>query len=170
MGAPASDPVAPRGKVELVSEGYGFTEGPQWIPGEQVLRFTDDDTIFEVAADDKVTIFRRPSNNANGLAVDPQGRLLAAEAGARRVTRTERDGEVRTLAARFEGHRLNQPNDIVVRSDGTIYFTDPAFGDDAVADAELDFRGVFRIALDGELTAERRGATHRGSERAGAFS
>jgi gluconolactonase len=99
-----------------------------------------------------------PSNYSNGLAVDPKGRLIAAEADARRVTRTESDGTVTTIAERFHGALLNQPNDIVVRSDGTIYFTDPTFGN-AAAQAELDFRGIFRIAPDGGLTAERRGDT-----------
>lgn len=156
--ASAAGPLTGRGEVELVSDGYGFTEGPQWVPDAGVLRFTAGDTIFEVDADDEVTPFRQPSREANGLALDPQGRLLAAEAQARRVTRTEADGTVTPIADRFEGHQLNQPNDIVVRSDGTVYFTDPTFGDPAVAAAELDFRGVFRISPTGELTAERRGA------------
>jgi gluconolactonase len=153
-----SDPLVGRGEVELVDEGYGFTEGPQWMPNDGVLLFTDDDTIYQVAADDKITVFRMPSNYSNGLAVDPEERLIAAEAGARRVTRTEVDGTVTPIAERFHGAPLNQPNDIVVRSDGTIYFTDPTFGN-AVAQAELDFRGIFRIAPDGGLTAERRGDT-----------
>jgi gluconolactonase len=153
-----SDPLVGRGEVELVDEGYGFTEGPQWMPDEGVLLFTDNDTIHQVAADDEITVFRMPSNYSNGLAVDPKGRLIAAEADARRVTRTESDGTVTTIAERFHGALLNQPNDIVVRSDGTIYFTDPTFGN-AAAQAELDFRGIFRIAPDGGLTAERRGDT-----------
>jgi gluconolactonase len=153
-----SDPLVGRGEVELVDEGYGFTEGPQWMRDEGVLLFTDNDTIYQVAADDEITVFRMPSNYSNGLAVDPEGRLIAAEADARRVTRTESDGTVTTIAERFHGALLNQPNDIVVRSDGTIYFTDPTFGD-AAAQAELDFRGIFRIAPDGGLTAERRGMT-----------
>jgi gluconolactonase len=155
----ASNPLTARGEVELVAEGYGFTEGPQWMPKEKLWLFTDqpDHSIFQVAANNKVTIFRKPSNNANGLAVDQQGRLLAAEADARRVTRTERDGTVKPIATQFEGHRLNQPNDIVVRSDGTIYFTDPAF-ENAVPPNELDFRGIFRISPGGKLIAERRGA------------
>src|SRR5436190_13081649 len=143
-----SDPLAGRGEVELVSQGYGFTEGPQWMPKDEVLRFTADNTIFQVAVNDKVTTFRKPSNGANGLALDPQGRMIAAEADARRVTRTENDGTVTPIATRFEGRRLNQPNDIAVRSDGTIYFTDPAFGD-ADSTAELDFHGIFRIAPSG---------------------
>jgi gluconolactonase len=153
-----SDPLVGRGEVELVDEGYGFTEGPQWMPDDGVLLFTDNDTIYQLAGDDGITVFRMPSNYSNGLAVDPEGRLIAAEADARRVTRTESDGTVTTIAERFHGAPLNQPNDIVVRSDGTIYFTDPTFGN-AVAQAELDFRGIFRIAPDGGLTAERRGDT-----------
>ena len=108
---------------------FAFTEleGPQWMPDDGVLLFTDvsDDTIYQVGADDEITVFRMPSDFANGLAVDPQGRLIAAESGTRRVTRTESDGTVTPIAERFEGARLNQPNDIAVRSDGTIYFTDP---------------------------------------------
>ena len=155
-----SGPLVGLGEVELVDLGYEFTEGPQWMPDDGVLLFTDvdNDTIYQVGADDEVTVFRRPSNFSNGLAVDPKGRLIAAEAGARRVTRTNGDGTVTPIAERFHGTPLNQPNDIVARSDGTIYFTDPTFGI-AVAQAELDFRGIFRIAPDGGLTAERRGDT-----------
>jgi gluconolactonase len=158
-GSTALDPLTGHEELVLVSQGYGFTEGPQWMPKDEVLRFTSppDNTIFQAAVNDKVTTFRKPSNGANGLALDPKGRMIAAEADARRVTRTENDGTVTPIATRFEGHRLNQPNDIAVRSDGTIYFTDPAFGD-ADSTAELDFHGIFRIAPSGGLTAERRGA------------
>ena len=123
--------------------------------GRRVLLFTDLDsnTIYQVAADDEITVFRRPSHYSNGLAVDAEGRLLAAEAGARRVTRTESDGNVTPIAERFHGAPLNEPNDIVVRSDGTIYFTDPTFG---MAAPELDFRGIFRIAP--EAASPRSGA------------
>lgn len=154
-----SDPLVGRAEVELIDEGYGFTEGPQWMPDDGVLLFSDvpGNTIYQVGADDEITVYRRPSRFSNGLAVDPEGRLIVAESGTRRVTRSESDGTVAAIADRFEGARLNQPNDIAVRSDGTIYFSDPLFGD--AAQAELDFRGIFRIAPDGGLTAERRGAT-----------
>jgi gluconolactonase len=157
-----SGPLVGLGELELVESSVPFLEleGPQWMPDEGVLLFSDvsANTIYQVGTDDEITEFRKPSNYANGLAVDPQGRLIAAEAGKRRVTRTESDGSVVSIADHFEGARLNQPNDVTVRSDGTIYFTDPAFGD-ADANAELDFRGVFRIAPDGRLTAEYRGET-----------
>jgi sugar lactone lactonase YvrE len=154
----ALDPLLGRSEVELVDDGYGWSEGPQWMPDAGVLLFTDAnaDAIYQVAARDEVTVFRQPSGYANGLAVDSQGRLLAAEQRSRSVTRTESDGRVIPVADKFEGVRLNRPNDIAVRSDGTIYFTDPLFAD---FEHELDFRGVFRIAPDGGLTAERKGAT-----------
>lgn len=157
-----SGPLVGLGEVELVDDGgFLFTEleGPQWVPDEGVLLFSDvsANTIYQLGADDEITVFRKPSDLSNGLAVDPEGRLIAAESSTRRVTRTEGDGTVTPIADRFEGSRLNQPNDLVVRSDGTIYFTDPLFGE---ADAaELDFRGVFRIAPDGGLTVEYRGDT-----------
>ena len=155
--AAATDgPLVGIGEVELVADGFQFTEGPQWMDDEGVLLFTDAaGTIFQVGTDDEISDFRRPSDGANGLAVDTEGRLLAAESSTRRVTRTESDGTVTPIAEQFEGSPLNQPNDIAVRSDGTIYFTDPYYGDGTT---ELDFHGVFRIAPDGSLTAERRGA------------
>ena len=158
--ANAADPLVGQGEVELVETNLAFIEleGPQWMPDDGVLMFSDvgANTIYQLETGDKITVFRKPSNNSNGLAVDPKGRLIAAESRTRRVTRTERDGTVTSIAERFDGARLNQPNDIAVRSDGTIYFTDPAFGD---VDVAIDFRGVFRIAPDGKLTAEWRGDT-----------
>ena len=154
--AATGDPLVGRGEVELVAEGFQFTEGPQWMEDEGVLLLTDAaGAIFQVGADDEISVFRRPSDAANGLAVDTEGRLLAAERNTHRVTRTDSDGTVTPIAEQFEQVPLNQPNDIAVRSDGTIYFTDPYYGDGTT---ELDFHGVFRIAPDGSLTAERRGA------------
>jgi sugar lactone lactonase YvrE len=157
--APAG-PLDGRSDLEVVETDIAFIEleGPQWLEDEGVLLFSDvsANTIYQLSADDEITVFRKPSHFANGLAVDQKGRLLAAESGTRQVTRTEADGTVTSIAARFEGARLTQPNDITVRSDGSIYFTDPAFGD-AGAQAELDFRGVFRIAPDGSVTAQYRG-------------
>ena len=157
-----SGPLVGLGELELVESSVQFLqlEGPQWIPDDGVLLFSDvsANTIYQLGAGDEITAFRMPTHYTNGLALDPQGRLIAAESASRRVTRTESDGSVVPIAEHFEGARLNQPNDITVRSDGTIYFTDPAFGG-AAAKAELDFRGVFRIAPDGGLTAEYRGKT-----------
>jgi gluconolactonase len=155
--ADPDDPLAGRGELELAAGGFGWAEGPQWKQDEGVLLFTDliDPTIYRLGADGEPAPFRKPSKSANGLAFDPQGRLLVAERETRRITRTESDGTVTTIAESFEGRPLNDPNDLAVRSDGTIYFTDPLYADHPT---ELDFHGVFRIAPDGTLTAERRGA------------
>jgi gluconolactonase len=95
-------------------------------------------------------VFRESSNGANGLAFDAQGRLYSCESATRRVTRTGKSGQVEVLAERWEGKRLNAPNDIVVRKDGQVYFTDPAFGKE-MDSRELDFFGVYHISPKGQL-------------------
>lgn len=148
------DPLADIGEVELVMEGFQFLEGPVWRP-DGVLLFSDipANTIYQLEPPATITSFRNPSGNANGLANDIDGLLLAAEHGNRRVSRTEAGGDVVTVADTYQGDRLNSPNDLAVRSDGTIYFTDPPYGIDP-ADQELAFNGVFRVDPDGTLTAE----------------
>lgn len=159
--------VAPGTGVERVATGFIFTEGPVWVPDGYLL-FSDPNanTIYRWSAADGVSVFRPKSGYAganvgeykqpgsNGLTLDALGRLTAAEHGNRRVTRTEPNGTVTVLADRFEGKRLNSPNDLVYRSDGTLYFTDPAFGLPRVYDdprKELPFQGVYRVA-DGVVT------------------
>ena len=138
--------------VELLATGGRWTEGPVWfgdgryllwsdIPNDRILRW--DETTGGVS------VFRSPSNNANGNTRDRQGRLITCEHGARRVTRTEHDGRITVLMDSFEGKRLNSPNDVVVKSDGTIWFTDPGYGllknyEGAVAPFELP-RNVYRL-------------------------
>ena len=103
-----------------------------------------------------MSVFKENTNAANGITRDPQGRLVACEAGARRVAREERDGSTTVVASTFHGRRLNFPNDIVVKSDGAIYFTDPWSGPAAVqppGDADQSFAGVYRVSPDlGTLT------------------
>ena len=141
--------------VERLATGCHWSEGPVWfgdgrfllwsdIPNDRILRW--DETTGAVSD------FRRPSNHANGLARDRQGRLLACEHLTRRVTRTEYDGRITVLASHFEGRPLNSPNDIVCAHDGAIWFTDPPFGiagwwegEPAVAEQP---HGVYRIAPD----------------------
>jgi gluconolactonase len=117
--------------VEMLASGMRWAEGPVWfgdgryllvsdIPGNRIMRYDEATGAWGV--------FRAPSNFANGLARDAQGRLLACEHGGRRITRTEYDGSITVLADRFEGKRLNSPNDIVCQSNGAIWFTDPPFG------------------------------------------
>ncbi len=136
------------GPVELVSEGYGFTEGPVWMPGEGIL-FSDipANTIYR---GDK-TVYRKPSGHSNGLALDRQGRLITCEHGNRRVARTEKDGSTSVLAETYQGKKLNSPNDLVIRSDGAIFFTDPPYGV-SPQQAELGFSGVYLIDPKGGLT------------------
>jgi gluconolactonase len=136
------------GPVETVGLGFQFTEGPLWLPGTGLI-FSDipADTIYR---GDK-TVFRRPSGKSNGLTLDPQGRLIVCEHENRRVTRTEKDGAVTVLADRYSGKKLNSPNDVVVRSDGMIFFTDPPYGLEG-REPELSHAGVYCIAPDGKLT------------------
>jgi gluconolactonase len=118
-------------KVERIATGTRWNEGPVWfgdgryllwsdIPNNRILKWEE-----ETGA---VSIYRKPSNNANGNTRDRQGRLITCEHDTRRVTRTEYDGSITVIADKFEGKRLNSPNDVVVKSDGSIWFTDPPFG------------------------------------------
>ncbi|MFP4055509.1 MAG: SMP-30/gluconolactonase/LRE family protein [Candidatus Brocadiia bacterium] len=139
-------------EAERVVEGLKFTEGPAWHPDGYLL-FSDipADRIYRWAEGKELAVYRQPSHQANGLAIDPKGRLVACEHGARRVTRTEPDGTVVVLAERYQGKRLNSPNDLALHSDGSIYFTDPPYGVRG-RERELDFQGVYRVAPDGGLT------------------
>jgi len=153
------DPLEGIGTVELVADGFMRTEGPTWRTAEQTLLFSDipDNKIYELTPPDTITVFRDPSGNSNGLDSDADGLLLAAEHGNRQLSRTLRDGTVVTVASEYQGDPLNSPNDIAVRSDGTIYFTDPPHGIDPT-ERVLDFNGLFRVDPAGELTAEWEGA------------
>jgi gluconolactonase len=147
--------VAPGAKLEkLWSEG-SFTEGGA-LAGDGAILFSDiGNRIMRFdPATKAVTVFREPSGRANGLIFDPQGRLVAAEGanagGGRRVSITERDGTVRTLADRYQGKRFNSPNDVAVDRQGRVYFSDPRYvGGEA---RELGFEAVFRIDPDGTVT------------------
>jgi gluconolactonase len=147
------DPIAGIEAVEELSTGYQFTEGPAWFESEQVLRFSDipNSAIHEVSSNDSVSLWRSPTGNSNGIAVDPQGRVVMCEGGARQVTRVDGDpNAATTLVDDYLGDRLNAPNDVIVRSDGTLYFTDPDYGLQA-NDKDLAFQGVFRLEGDGTL-------------------
>lgn len=139
-------------QVEKVAFDFQFTEGPLWHRSGFLL-FSDipANTIYQWIPNEKPRVFRRPSGNANGNTLDREGRLITAEHGNRRVSRTQKDGTVVTLASQYEGKRLNSPNDLVVKSDGSIYFTDPPYGINSEQE-ELGFYGVYRLAPDGTLT------------------
>lgn len=138
--------------VEKVAGNFQFTEGPLWHP-DGFLLFSDipANTIYKWQPNNQIEVFRKPSGNANGNTFDREGRLITAEHSNRRVSRTELDGQVVTLASEYQGKRLNSPNDLVVKSDGSIYFTDPPYGIKS-EQQELDFFGVYRLGTDGTLT------------------
>ena len=118
-------------KVERIASGMRWCEGPVWIGDGRYLLWSDIPNNRIMKWDEetgRVSVFRKPSNNANGNTRDRQGRLLTCEHDTRRVTRTEYDGSITVVADRFEGKPLNSPNDIVCKSDGSIWFTDPPFG------------------------------------------
>jgi len=121
----------PLAAVERLADGCRWAEGPVWFGDQQCLLWSDipNDRILRWdQPSGAVTVFRQKTGNANGNTRDRQGRLVTCEHSGRRVSRTEYDGRITTLADRFEGKRLNSPNDVVVRSDNSIWFTDPPFG------------------------------------------
>jgi len=137
--------------------GVANVEGPLWWREGGYLLFRGTDLKrWKYAPGQAISVFKENTNAANGITRDPQGRLVACEAAARRVTREERDGSMTVVAASFQGRRLNFPNDIVVKSDGAIYFTDPWSGPAAVeppGETDQIFAGVYRVAPDlGKIT------------------
>lgn len=139
------------GDPERVATGFEFTEGPVWHPDGYLL-FSDipANRTYRWDPDGTVSVWREPSGNANGLTLDRQGRVLACEHGNRRVSRVEAGGEAVALAERYEGQRLNSPNDLVVARDGAIYFTDPPYGI-RPEEREQPCNGVYRLRPDGAL-------------------
>ena len=138
--------------IEKVDAGFRFTEGPVWSR-EGFLLFSDvpNNHIRKLAPGERSTVFRDDSHGANGNTYDAQGRLYSCESKTRRVVRLDKKGNIEVLAEKWEGKRLNAPNDIVVRKDGHIYFTDPAFGDQADT-RELSFYGVYHITPKGVMS------------------
>jgi gluconolactonase len=157
------------GRLERVASGFEFTEGPVWSP-DGALLFSSPNTnaIYRWEPRGTVTVFRSKSGygdvdigrfvqpGSNGLTFDPKGLLTICQHGNRRVIRVEPHGNITVLAARYDGRRLNSPNDLVYRSDGTLFFTDPPFGLPGAFDdpkKELPFSGIYQVR-DGELFLE----------------
>jgi gluconolactonase len=144
--------------LELIAKDIVFGEGPVWDRRKKQFFFTDivGDTIWKWAPGDRLEVLLRPTVHANGMTIDLEGRLLVAGWGGRTVFRIEEDGSRSTLASHYDGKQLNSPNDIVVKSDGAIYFTDPPGGMLNVGHTGydlqryLDYSGVFRISPDGK--------------------
>ena len=155
-------------KIEVIGSGFEWAEGPVWIKDGGYLLFSDipRNSVMKWKEGEGVTLFLKPSGytgvvdygrepGSNGLTVDAQGRLVSCEHGDRRVSRLEKDGGKRTLVDNYMGRRLNSPNDLVFKSNGDLYFTDPPYGlpknwDDPRR--ELDFCGVYRLSKDGKVT------------------
>jgi sugar lactone lactonase YvrE len=146
-------------RVEQVASGFQFVEGPVWhadgyllfsdIPANTIYKWTPNVPSFGTP---EAVVYRRPSNHSNGLTLDRDNCLVACE-HERRVSRADPDGTVVPIAERYQGKRLNSPNDVVVKSDGSVYFTDPPYGLPRQKEGkELDYNGVFRLTPDGALT------------------
>ena len=147
--------LAPGATLEKVVGDLKFSEGPAWNPKERFLLFeeTQGNRMMKLDSAGKVTVFREPSGRSNGLAWDPQGRLVVCEGngdGGRRISRTEKNGKVVTLADKYDGKLLNSPNDLAIDGKGRIYFTDPRYNHRE--SMQLDKEAVYRIDPDGKLT------------------
>ena len=146
-------------QVEELGNGYGGdqgpAEGPLWWKEGGYLLFSDihNNRRMKWAAGEGISLFHEPTNRANGLTRDLQGRLIACEHDSRRVTRLENDGSTTVVSNSYQGRQLNRPNDVVVKSDGCIYFTDPWTSPAAANQWDLGFSGVYRVTPDlGTLT------------------
>ena len=143
-------------RLERLYEGCRWAEGPAYFPAGRYLIWSDipNNRLMRYDENDgHVSVFRQPSHNTNGNSVDRMGRLISCEHLGRRVTRTEYDGSITVLADHYQGKRLNSPNDVVVKSDGSIWFTDPAYGIDwdyegERAESEIGACHVYRIDPD----------------------
>lgn len=139
--------------VERVATGFRWAEGPAYFPAGRYLIFSDipNNRMMRLSEDDgHLSVFRSPSLNSNGNTVDKQGRLVSCEHTGRRVTRTEHDGTITVIADKYNGKKLNSPNDVVVASDGSIWFTDPTYGvrgwyEGLHGDIEQDKHNVYRV-------------------------
>jgi gluconolactonase len=167
---PRLDALIPPGSpVERVADGFQWAEGPVWDRSGNALLFSDvpSNAIVRWTRAEGASVFLERSGysgaapftgrepGSNGLAFDAEGRLVFCQHGDRRVVRRERDGSITVLADRYDGRRLNSPNDLTIAANGDVYFTDPPFGLPRSFDdpgKELPFQGVYRIARDGTLT------------------
>lgn len=153
-----SELVDPAAEVEQLATGFLFTEGALWDWRRQCLLFSDlaGDVMRSWSERGGVVEVRKPSGKSNGLTWDNQGRLVACEHVGRRVTRTEADGSITVLASEWDGKPLNSPNDVVVKSDGAIYFSDPPYGlvefYGVPRPQDLPFQGLYRISPEGRLS------------------
>lgn len=152
------DLIGPDARLERIWTGGLWCEGPVWLHDEQALLWSDipNQRVMRWRQAAVVDVWMEPSHFANGHTIDREGRVISCEHGARAVTRREKDGTFTTLADAYEGKRLNSPNDVVVKSDGTIWFTDPPYGilsDYEGYKAESEIGGNYVFRLDPETGA-----------------
>jgi gluconolactonase len=166
---PRFDELVPKdAAIQKLAEGFQWTEGPVWIPGRNFLLFSDipRNAIVQWTESEGERLFMKPAgytgaaprggeSGTNGLTLDGEGRLVMCQHGDRRIVRVEKDGHWTTLVDKYQGKRLNSPNDLVFKSGGDLYFTDPPYGlakgpDDPAR--ELAFCGVYRVSTDGKVT------------------
>lgn len=163
------DVVAPDARIEKIAEGFTWSEGPAWVREGDYLLFTDvpENTLYRWSERDGISVFLKPSGlagpdpgtlreaGANGLYAEPSGTVVLADSGTRVVARLDPKTKLKTtLAAAYEGKKLNSPNDVVRRSDGAVFFTDPPYGLKGLDESpvkELKFNGVYRIDTDGTV-------------------
>jgi gluconolactonase len=171
---PRFDKLVPLGvRIDKIAGGHKWVEGPVWNRKEEYLLFSDipNNSIYKWREARGESLFLKPSGytgkapfrgaepGSNGLTFDPAGRLVLAEHGDRRIARLEKNGRKTTLVDRYEGKRINSPNDLVFKSNGDLYFTDPPFGLPKAFDdprKELPFQGVYKFSKDGKLTLSQR--------------
>lgn len=165
--------IAPEAEIEVLADGFDWSEGPVWLPSEQCLVFSDvpTNTVWRWKEGSGLSVYLNPSGytaegtrpgerGSNGLALDKEGRLMLCQHGDRRVARMEAplgqpESTFATLADNYEGRRFNSPNDLAVHSSGAVFFTDPPYGLVKQLEdpgRELNFQGVYRIDPDGEVT------------------
>jgi gluconolactonase len=137
-------------QVEKLSDGFKFTEGPLWKEGAILFSDIPANKIYRWNENDGISVFLEPSGNSNGLALDLDNNLLLAQHGKRRLAKIYTDGREFSLANIYDGKKLNSPNDIAVKSDGTIFFTDPPYGIKK-DDEELEYYGIFKISKNGKI-------------------
>ena len=143
--------VVPTAKVERIWTGGRWVEGPAWLPDSRTLIWSDipnNRMMSWSEATGEVAAFRQPSNGGNGNTIDRQGRLVTCEQYTRRITRTEHNGAITVLIDNFEGKRFNAPNDIVVKSDGSVWFTDPDYGKSPLYEGQRELDGCHVYRLD----------------------
>lgn len=146
------------GPPKLEADNVSAGEGPSWNDATRTLYFTGRGRISQRDAQGRITVFRESASGANGTLFDAQGRLVVCEAGARRVTRTERDGSLTVLTDNYEGRKYNSPNDLTIDSKGRIYFSDPRYGS---RDGMEMIEAVYRIDAPGKVTRVINGEVNR---------